>query len=101
MEMLKGNNWMPWKRWMLAILQDLLLETYIDRDLKPPTPTDPQKVTNTEKETAKKWHKGNTKARTCIEFAIEDSEMVHIIGATTTSKMGKQLTLVKESHEKL
>jgi hypothetical protein len=65
MEMLKGNNWMLWKRQMLAILWDLLLETYIDRDSKPPTPADPQKVTDAEKEAAKKWCEGDAKARTC------------------------------------
>jgi hypothetical protein len=101
MEMLKGNNWMPWKRWMLAVLRDLLLETYIDRGLKPPTPANPQKLTNTKKEAAKKWREGNTKARTRIELAVGDSEMVHIIGVTTVSKMWKQLTIVKESRGKL
>jgi hypothetical protein len=101
MEMLKGNNWIPWKMWMLAVLWDLLLETYIDRDSKPPTPADPQKITDVEKEAAKKWHEGDAKARTCIEITIGDSEMVHIIGVMTASKMWKQLTLVKESHGKL
>ena len=60
-----------------TILWDLLLETYIDRDLKPPTPADPQKVTNMEKEAAKKWCEGETKARTHIELTVGDSEMVH------------------------
>ena len=86
---------------MLAILQDLSLETYIDRDSKPPTPADPQKVTDTWKEAAKKWCEGDAKARTCIELAVGDSEMVHIIGTMTVSEMWKQLTLVKESHGKL
>ncbi|KIM78386.1 hypothetical protein PILCRDRAFT_794250 [Piloderma croceum F 1598] len=101
MEMLKGNNWMPWKMQMLAVLQDLSLKTYIDKDSKLPTPKDPQKPTDTEKEAEKKWCKGNAKARTHIELTIGDSEMVHIIGATTASKMWKQLTPVKESHGKL
>ena len=29
MEMLKAQNWMPWKRQMLAVLRDLGLEKYI------------------------------------------------------------------------
>ena len=47
---------MPWKRWMLAILQDLLPKTYINKDSKPPTSTDPQKYTDAEKEAGMKWN---------------------------------------------
>ena len=101
MEMLKGNNWMPWKRRMLAVLRDLSLETYIDKDSKLPTPKDPHKPTDAEKEAEKKWREGDAKARTRIELAIGDSEMIHIISATTASEMWKQLTLVKESRGKL
>ena len=31
-ELLGINNWMPWKRRMLAILRDLDLEEYIEKD---------------------------------------------------------------------
>ena len=36
MELLKAHNWMPWKRRMLAMLQDLGLEKYIAKDAKAP-----------------------------------------------------------------
>ena len=101
MVMLKSNNWMPWKRQMLAILQDLSLETYIDKDLKPPQPADANKPTDAEKEADKKWHDGDAKARTQIELAVGDSEMIHIIGTKTAAEMWKQPTLVKESRGKL
>ena len=92
---------MPWKRRMLAVLRDLSLETYIDKDSKPPQPADASKPTDAEKEADKKWHDGDAKARTRIELAVGDSEMIHIIGARTAAEMWKQLTLVKESWGKL
>ena len=101
MEMLKSNNWMPWKRRMLAVLRDLSLETYIDKDSKPPQLADANKPTDAEKEAGKKWHDGDAKARTWIKLAVGDSEMIHIIGAKTAAEMWKQLTLVKESQGKL
>jgi hypothetical protein len=101
MELLKGNNWMPWKRRMLAVLRDLGLETYLDKDSKAPVAADPTKPTKEEKEAEKKWKDGDAKARTRIELAIGDSEMIHIIGAMSANEMWKQLTLVKESRGKL
>jgi hypothetical protein len=100
-EMLKGNNWMPWKRRMMAVLRDQQLDSYIETDAKPPVYADPAKPEDAEKEAIKKWREGDAKARTRIELAIGDSEMVHIIGATTASEMWKQLTLVKESRGRL
>ena len=47
MELLKGHNWMPWKRRMLAVLRDLGLEKYITKDAKAPDvviPTDPRGI---------------------------------------------------------
>jgi hypothetical protein len=86
---------------MLAVLRDLSLETYVDKDSKPPQPANANKPTGAEKEADKKWHGGDAKARTRIELAVGDSEMVHIIGARTAAEMWKQLTLVKESRGKL
>src|SRR5271170_4758421 len=92
---------MPWKRWMLAILCDLRLETYIDENAKPPVATDPTKPTTEESTALKKWRDEDVKARTRIELAIGDSEMIHIIRAQSASQMWKQLTLVKEWRGKL
>ena len=78
---------MPWKRRMLAVLQDLTLETYIDKDSKPPQPADTDRPKDAEKEAAKNWREGDAKARTHIELAIGDSEMVHVIGATSAAEM--------------
>jgi hypothetical protein len=101
MEMLKGNNWMPWKRRMLAVLRDLDLEEYISESSKKPPAADPSKPSEDETKAIRKWEKDDAKARTRIELAIGDSEMVHIIGANTASEMWKQLTLVKESRGKM
>ncbi|TFK64799.1 hypothetical protein BDN72DRAFT_722969, partial [Pluteus cervinus] len=81
-ELLKGTNWMPWKRRMLAIFRELDLLKYIE---------DPEQML------MDAWDKGDGKARTRIELSIGDSEMVHILGATTARDMWKQLTTVKEA----
>ena len=45
---LKGDNWMPWKRRMLAILRDTGLEKYIEKGAALPLPADPSKPTEDE-----------------------------------------------------
>ena len=101
MEMLKAQNWMPWKRQMLAVLRDLGLEKYIAADAKIPESADTSKPTAEELEAQKKWREGDTKACTRIELAISDAEMIHISGATTAREMWSQLSLVKESKGRL
>ena len=64
MEMLKAQNWMPWKRRMLAVLRDLGLEKYIAKDAKIPESVDVTKPTAEELESQKKWCEGDTKACT-------------------------------------
>jgi hypothetical protein len=100
-ELLKGNNSMPWKRRMLAVLRDLGLETHIEESSKLPVAADPLKPTKDETKAIKKWTDGDAKMRTRIELAVGDSEMIHLVGARTAREMWKQLTLVKESCGKL
>jgi hypothetical protein len=92
-ELLKNDNWMPWKRRMLAILRDLGLEKYVDKTINPPTPD--------EKEALLKWKEGDAKARTRIELSIGDSEMIHLSGANTARDMWNQLTMVKKARGRL
>jgi uncharacterized protein YaeQ len=99
-ELLKGNNWMPWKRRMLAVLWYLGLETHIEESSKLPVAADPSKLTKDETEAIKKWTDGDAKTRTRIELAVGDSEMIHLVGTQTAREMWKQLTLVKESCRK-
>jgi len=40
MKMLKAQNWMPWKRRMLAVLMDLGLDKYIEEGAKIPESAD-------------------------------------------------------------
>ena len=96
-ELLNADNWMPWKRRMLAVLRDLELDTYIEKDACPPIQKDPSKSMKEEDERRAKWYRNDAKARTRIELAIGDAEMVHIIGAMTASEMWNQLTTVKEA----
>ena len=97
MEMLKVNNWMPWKRRMLVVLRDLGLEKYIAADAKFPESANSSKATAVEEEMQKKWREGDTKACTQIELEISDAKMIHISGATTTCEMWSQLCLVNKS----
>jgi hypothetical protein len=101
MEMLKATNWMPWKRRILAVLQDLGLEKYIAADAKIPESANRSKPTADELEAQRKWCEGDTKACTRIELAISDAKMIHISGATTARDMWSQLSLVKESKGQL
>src|ERR1700679_2433891 len=98
MEMLKSSNWMPWKHHMLAVLRDLGLEQlYIAKDAHVPGVAKAREPTAEELEAQKKWRDGDAKARTRMELAISDAEMIHISGAITASDMWKQLSQVKES----
>src|ERR1700678_3027125 len=101
MEMLKSSNWMPWKRRMLAVLRDLGLEQYIAKDASVPGVAKAGEPTAKELEAQKKWRDGDAKARTQMELAISDAEMIHISGAITASDMWKQLSQVKESKGRL
>jgi len=82
---------------MLAVLRDTSLEKYIEKTAAPPIPADPRKPTKEETEAIDKWNGGDAKARTRIELAIGDGEMIHISGALTARDMWDQLSTVKES----
>ena len=86
-ELLGINNWMPWKRRMLAILRDLDLEEYIEKDSQHPVPKDISDPTDDEKVKIKMWKTKDAKARTRIELALGDAEMIHISGAMTARDM--------------
>ena len=96
-ELLKADNWMPWKRRMLAVFRDLGLEKYIAKDAKALGSADPDKPTPQELEAQQKWTDGDGKARTQIELSIGNAEMIHISGAMTAAQMWDQLCMVKES----
>ena len=52
-ELLKADNWMPWKQRMLVVFPDLGLEKYIAKDAKAPESADPAKITLEEMEVKK------------------------------------------------
>ena len=96
-ELLRINDWMPWKCRMLAILRDLDLEEYIEKDLWPPIPENTSALTDDEKVKIKTWKTRDAKVRMRIELALGDAEMIHISGTVTVREMWDQLTTVKES----
>ncbi|KAF8222694.1 hypothetical protein L208DRAFT_1017636, partial [Tricholoma matsutake] len=101
MELLKAQNWMPWKRRMLAMLWDLGLEKYIAKDAKAPESADRANLATAELEEQKKWRDGDVKVHRHIELVIGDSEMIHISGTDSAREMWDQLTMVKESKGQL
>ena len=100
-ELLKADNWMPWKRRMLAVFRDLGLEKYIAKDAKALESADVTKPTMEKLEVQKKWADGDSKACTWIELSIGNAEMIHISGVTTARQMWDQLCMVKESKGRL
>jgi hypothetical protein len=100
-EHLKSDNWVPWKRRILAVLRDLGLEKYIEGTAMSPIAANQIEPTKEEIEAMDKWREGDARTRTRIELAIGDTEMIHISGATTAREMWDQLTMVKESKGQL
>ena len=98
-KLLGSNNWMPWKCRMQAILRDLGIEEFIEKDSIPPVAKTPP--TEADIRLQKEWKTGDAKARTRIELAIGDAEMIHISGTTTAWEMWKQSKMVKESRGRL
>ena len=54
-ELLEGNNWMPWKQRILAILRDQGLEKYIEKTAELPKLKSSDKLTKEEMEAIDKW----------------------------------------------
>ena len=100
-ELLQGDNWLPWKRRMLAILRDQGLEKYVEKDTVMPVAAIPSAPTAAETEAIAKWKDGDAKTRTRIELSLGNSEMIHLNGAITAKDMWRQLSMVKESMGRL
>jgi hypothetical protein len=86
---------------MLAILRDQGLEDYVEKTAALPKAAKPSEPTKEETDAIIRWKAGDAKARTRIELSIGDSEMIHIVGATTARDMWNQLCMVKESKGRL
>ena len=61
-DLLRNNNWMPWKWRILAILRDQGLEKYVLKDAAPPSLSQPPMSQETS--AAEEWKNGDMKART-------------------------------------
>jgi hypothetical protein len=98
-EPLNSSNWLAWKRKMMAILCDLELEDLIVKGI--PEPIEAGRPTVAETKVIAEMVKKDAKARTRIELAVGDSEMIHLLGATTAKAMWDQLQTVKETRGRL
>ena len=95
LEPLNAKNWMPWKRRMEAILREAGLDKYVTGSLK----SQPDATSSATEHAA--WPAGEAKARTRLELAICDEEMVHILGTTTAAEIWDRLCQVKETKGRL
>lgn len=93
---LKGDNWLQWKRRVLAVMRDRGLLSVMDGTEKCPVAADPDKPTANETSKIDDWKKKDGQAQTQIELSISDAEMVHILQAKTSTEMWKHLCAVKE-----
>ncbi len=100
-ELLREDNWVPWKRRVTAILRERGLLKYAEGIERKPVSADAKAPTAEELEKARKWEELDGKAQTQIELTLSDSQMIHIAGAITAADMWKQLKLVKEARGKL
>lgn len=96
-ELLNEENYLPWKRRVIAILRDKELLGYVDGRIKRPVLTNASSPTPDETKEIDAWDIKDGKAQSQIELSLGDSQMVHISGAKTSADMWKQLTTVKES----
>ena len=94
-----SSNWLVWKRKMTAILCNLKLEDLIVKGI--PQPMDAGKSMAAEAMVIAGMTEKDAKARTQIELAVGDSEMIHLLGATTAKAMWDQLWTIKETQGRL
>ena len=78
-ELLREDNWLPWKRRITGILCDRNLLKFVDGTAKKPAVSDPVKDGEEAKVTASE--EGDSRARTQLELTLSDAQMVHIVGA--------------------
>ena len=100
-KLLQGDNWLPWKQRMLAILRDQGLEKYIEKNTVMPVVAIPSAPTAAKMEAIAKWKDGDAKTCTRIELFLRNLEMIYLSGAIMAKDMWRQLSMVKESKEHL
>ncbi|SJL04875.1 uncharacterized protein ARMOST_08246 [Armillaria ostoyae] len=88
-ELLREDNWVPWKRRVTAILRERGLLKYAEGTERKPVPADAKAPTAEELEKVRKWEELDGKAQTQIELTLSDSQMIHIAGAITAADIGK------------
>jgi ribosomal protein L12E/L44/L45/RPP1/RPP2 len=81
-QLMSADNWLAWKRKIMAILRDLDLESVLT-DSGLPHATVAASPTDAEKKAIDEWKKKDSRAKTRIELAVGDSEMsmIHLLGA--------------------
>ena len=88
-EPLNADNWLGWKQCVMALFQDRDLDGYVDGTIPRPvqvgTTVDP---TIAAEQLA--WDKKDKSAQNCIRLTVGDTNMAHILGASTAKQMWDQ-----------
>src|ERR1700754_840575 len=82
-ELLREDNWIPWKRRVTAILRERGLLKYVEGTVTKPSAADPTQPTTAETQAIERWEELDGKAQTQIELTLSDTQMIHIAGAKT------------------
>jgi hypothetical protein len=95
-ELLRADNWIPWKRRMTGILKERGLLGIVDGTKKRPVPITPSVPTDDEQTAIEKWDMQDGRAINQIQLAISDPEMAYLSGADTAAEMWNHLKQAKE-----
>jgi hypothetical protein len=98
-ELLREDNWLPWKCRITGIMRDRRLLKYADGSEGKPALSVPPKKEETEE--LAKWIENDARAPTQIELTLSDPQMIHIAGAKTAVEMWTQLRTMKEARGKM
>ena len=96
-ELLNEDNYIPWKRRVIAILRDRDLLGHVDGTTTKPEPATAGSPTAAEKKAIEDWEKNDGKAQSVIELSLGNEQMTHISQANTAKEMWEQIRTVKEA----
>ena len=86
-EPLTNDNWLGWKQWVWALLEERDLDGYVDGSMARPTKSGTMQST---------WDKKDRAVMQCVKLTIGDANMSHILGAATSKQMRDQIAQLCE-----
>jgi hypothetical protein len=92
------DKWQPWKKRLIAVLEDRELEEFLEEESyrDKPTMADPDNPTADEKKDIRAWERREAKTRSQITLSLAADQMIYIEGCETAWEMWKSLCDAKE-----